>query len=75
MDPQKIKDVYDRLELLDERMTHRVRPRPGGALMRLSTEQLEEKLRDLAAYTVELRELVKELVVAIAAKAGGTTPG
>ena len=75
MDPQKIKDVFDRLELLDERMTHRVRPRPGGALMRLSTEQLEEKLRDLAAYTVELRELVKELVVAIAAKAGGATPG
>ena len=75
MDPQKVKDVYERLEVLDERMTHRVRPRPGGALMRLSTEQLEEKLRDLAAYTVELRQLVQELVEAIAAKAGGPTAG
>ena len=69
MDPQRLKEAYDRLELLDDRLTHRIRPRTGGSLTRPGGEQLEEQLRQLAAYTVELKEIVKQLFLAIAAKA------
>jgi hypothetical protein len=70
MDPQRLKDAYQKLQSLDDRMTHKVRPRPGGALVRPSPEQLEQSLRELAAYTVELKEVVQELFLAIAGKPG-----
>jgi hypothetical protein len=69
MDAQRFKDAYERLELLDERLTHRVRPRPGGALTRPTAEQLEGELRELAGYTVELKEVLKELFLAIGGSA------
>ena len=69
MDPQKLKDVYDRLESLDDRLGHRLRARGGPA--RASLEQVEDKLKDLAAYTSELRELVRDLVLAFAVKPAG----
>ncbi|HEX9942813.1 MAG TPA: hypothetical protein VGG03_12400 [Thermoanaerobaculia bacterium] len=68
MDPQRLKDAYQKLQSLDERLTHKVRPRQGGALVRPAPEQLEASLRDLAGYTVELKEVVQELFLAIAAK-------
>jgi hypothetical protein len=68
MDPQRMKDAYQKLQSLDERMTHKVRPRAGGGLVRPSPEQLEVAMRDLAAYTVELKEVVQELFLAIAGK-------
>jgi len=68
MDPQRLKDAYQKLQGLDERLTHKVRPRTGGALVRPSPEQLEQSLRELAAYTVELKEVVQELFLAIAGK-------
>jgi hypothetical protein len=67
MDPQRLKDAYQKLQMLDERLTYKVRPRPGGALVRPTTEMLEQTVRDLAAYTVELKEIVNELFLAIAA--------
>jgi hypothetical protein len=68
MDPQRMKDAYQKLQSLDERMTHKVRPRAGGGLVRPSPEQLEQSMRELAAYTVELKEVVHELFLAIAGK-------
>ncbi len=68
MDPQRLKDTYQKLQSLDERMTHKVRPARGGALLRPSSEQLETAMRDLAAYTVELKEVVQELILSIASK-------
>jgi hypothetical protein len=68
MDPQRLKDAYQKLQTLDDRMTHKVRPRSGGSLTRPSSEQLEQSLRDLASYTVELKEVVQELILAIASK-------
>ena len=65
MDPQRFRDVYERLQLLDDRLGHKVRPGRGVAVHRATPEQLEERLRDLAAFTLELRELVFDLVVAI----------
>ena len=69
MDPQRLKDAYQKLQNLDERLTYKVRPKAGGAMTRPSTEQLEQSLRDLASYTVELKEVVQELFLAIASKA------
>jgi hypothetical protein len=73
MDPQRLKDAYQKLQSLDERMTHKVRPARGGALVRPSPEQLEAAMRDLANYTLELKEVVQELFLAIASKP--STPG
>jgi hypothetical protein len=70
MDPQRLKDAYQKLQSLDERMSHKIRPRPGGALVRPSTEQLETAMRDLALYTLELKEVVQELFLSIAGKPG-----
>jgi hypothetical protein len=70
MDPQRLKDAYQKLQSLDERMTHKVRPRAGGTLSsRPGAEQIEQSLKDLASYTVELKEVVQELFLAIASKA------
>jgi hypothetical protein len=69
MDAQRLKDAYQKLQLLDDRLTYKVRPKPGATLSRPTSEQLEQSLRDLAAYTVELKEVVQELFLAIAGKA------
>lgn len=68
MDPQRMKDAYQKLQSLDERMTHKIRPRAGGGLVRPSSEQLEQSLRELSVYTIELKEVVQELFLAIAGK-------
>jgi hypothetical protein len=68
MDPQRLKDAYQKLQRLDERMSHKIRPRKGGALVRPSPEQLEAAMRDLAKYTLELKEVVRELFLALAVK-------
>ncbi|MEA2694337.1 MAG: hypothetical protein QOJ16_3724 [Acidobacteriota bacterium] len=64
-----MKDAYQKLQMLDERLTYKVRPKPGGAMTRPNPEQIEQSLRDLATYTVELKEIVQELFQAIAGKA------
>lgn len=69
MDPERLKQAYAKLQSLDERMTYKVRPRTGGSLTRASADQLEERHRDLATYTVELKEVVQELIMAIGSKA------
>ncbi|RMH16492.1 MAG: hypothetical protein D6696_17890 [Acidobacteria bacterium] len=68
MDPQRLKQTYAMLESLDERLSYKLRPRGGGSMMRPSTDQLEERLRELATYTLELKDIVRHLIVAIASK-------
>jgi hypothetical protein len=74
MDPQRLKDAYQQLQLLDDRLTHKVRPRAGGALVRPSQEMLEQQLRDLAVYTVELKDILQELFLAIASAPSAQKP-
>ena len=66
MDPQKLKEVYERLEVLDDRLGHRLRARGGAG--RATVEQLEDRMKDLVAYACELRELVRDFVLAFATK-------
>ena len=69
MDPQRFKDAYARLQSLDDRLTHKIRPRRGRSLTRPTADMLEEELRDLAEYSVELKEILAELFLAIGSKA------
>lgn len=68
MDLQRLKSTYERLQGLDQRLTHRVRPRSGGGLTRPSADQLDHQMRELANYTIEIKEIVEDLILAIAAR-------
>lgn len=68
MDPKRLKDVYDRLEGLDDRLSYRLRARSAGP-SRATQEQIEDRLRDTSEYVLELRELVRDLIQAIVARA------
>ncbi|HYL05976.1 MAG TPA: hypothetical protein VE075_08040 [Thermoanaerobaculia bacterium] len=68
MDAERLRDAYRRLQSLDDRLTYKVKPRSGGPLVRPSPDHLEQALRDLATFTVELKEIVEELVLAIAGR-------
>ncbi|MEM9290942.1 MAG: hypothetical protein AAGD01_04615 [Acidobacteriota bacterium] len=68
MDIEKLKQVYAALDSLDDRMSYKVRPRTGGGLSRPSVEQLEEKHRQLAEFTLELKDIVKALIVAVGSR-------
>lgn len=67
MDPKRLKEVYDRLDALDDRLSYRLRMRSAGP-SRATPEQIEDRLRDTAEYVLELRELVRDLIQAIAAR-------
>ena len=69
MDPNRFKETYARLELLDDRLSYRVRSR---AQARGTTpEQLDERMRDMAEMLLELKDVVRELMLSIAGKPGG----
>lgn len=70
MDPQKLKEVYERLDILDDRLSYKLRPRSAGA-GRATQEQLEDRLRDVSEYVLEIRQLLRDLIQAIAAPRPG----
>ena len=67
MDPDRFRTAYQRLQNLDERLTYKVRPRSHKSFGRATQEQLEDRMRDLAEYTLELKEIMDEMFQAIAA--------
>jgi hypothetical protein len=69
MDPERFRAVFARLQALDESSTYKVRPKTS--LHRPTAEELDSRGRELAAYTVELREIVEELMQALAARPSG----
>ena len=68
MDVKRLKQAYDHLQSLDERVTYKIRPRTGGGLTRPSTDQLEEKLRELATYTIELKDILNEVILSVGSR-------
>lgn len=66
MNAEQFKEAYAKLQMLDERLTYKIRPK-GGGMTRPSADQLEEKMRDLATFTIELKEVLDLLFKAIAA--------
>jgi hypothetical protein len=71
MDPDRFRTAYQRLQSLDERLTHKVRPRSHTTLSHATHEQLEGRVRDLAEYTLELKEILDDMFQAIAAAPPG----
>ena len=68
MDPKRFKEAYAKLEVLDDRLTYKIRSRSTKGRYSPSLEQVDERLRDLAEYTLELKDVVREMMLSIAAK-------
>ena len=73
MDPKRLKDVHDRLESLDDRLSYRLRARGSGP-GRATLEQVEDRLRDLTEYTLDLRTLVRDLLLGLVGKPDSEPP-
>lgn len=65
MDSKRFHEALEQLQALDEVSTYKVRPK-AGAMRRLNIDQLEEQHKDLAEYTIHLKEILHELFQAIA---------
>ena len=72
MDTERFREAYQRLQALDERSTYEIRPRRGSGSGYLTPQQLEERYRSLAGYTIQLKEILHELFLAIAGSRDGT---
>jgi hypothetical protein len=66
VDPNRFKEAYARLELLDDRLTYKVRSGTKGR--GTSPEQLDIRVKDVAEFTLELKDILRELMLAIAGK-------
>jgi hypothetical protein len=69
MDPDRFKEAFGRLRMLDDH-TYKLRPSRHGAA-RASLEQLEDRVREISTYTIELKEIVDDLFQSIAARPKG----
>ena len=66
MDPNRFKEAFVRLEVLDDRLTYKVRSGTKGR--GTSPEQLDTRVKDVAEFALELKDIVRELMLAIAGK-------
>ena len=63
MDLKRLKAAYDRLESVDDRLSYKVRPR-STSLSRPNLEQVVEQHRNLAELTLELKNILREVILA-----------
>jgi hypothetical protein len=67
MDPNKIRAAQERLGSLSEQRGHTIRSQVRSSSIRPEVDELERRLRDLAGYTLELEEVLRELLGGLAA--------
>ena len=72
MDPNRFKDAFAKLEVLDDRLSYKVRR--SSQNRSTEPEKLDERVRDVAEMVLELKDVVRELMLAIAAKPGSKAP-
>lgn len=65
MDSKRFHEAFERLQALDELYIYKVRPR-AGAMRRLNIDQIADQNKDLAEYTIGLKEVLHELFESIA---------
>ncbi len=65
MDSNRLKEAYQRLEALDERLSYKVKPR-SSTMTSPTADQVDAKVRDLATYTLELKDIMREFMLAFA---------
>ncbi|HEX6200181.1 MAG TPA: hypothetical protein VF150_07960 [Thermoanaerobaculia bacterium] len=68
MDPKRFKDAYDRLQYLDDTLTYKVRRHGRTRLHSPSLEEVDDALKTLGDFTTELKDVVRELFLAIGSK-------
>ena len=66
MDPERMKEAYQQLEALDERLTYKIRAGSRGSMIQPTPEQLNAKLVDLANFSLELKDILREFMLAFA---------
>ncbi len=66
MTPDLLRQLLERLDALDERLAHRLRPRSSFSLP--SAEQLAQRGDEVASYVLELKEIVRDLLRGLAGK-------
>ena len=64
MDPNRLKEAYQQLESLDDRLSYKLRPK--SSMISPTVDQVDAKLRDLANYTLELKDILREFMLAFA---------
>ena len=62
MDREKLKELREHLEFVDDRFTHRLRHAGSTSMVRVGPEELERRHRDLADYAIELKETLQQLL-------------
>ena len=65
MDPKKIKAAQKRLGSLSEQRGHTIRSQARGSLIRPEVDELERRLRELSGYTLELEQILRDLLDAL----------
>ena len=55
----RLEEAHQRLEYLDERLRYKIKPR-SSTMTSPSVDQVDAKLRDLAIYTLELKDIVDD---------------
>ena len=68
MDPNRFKEAFAKLEVLDDRLSYRVRR--SAQNRSTDSEKLDERVRDVSEMVLELKDVVRELMLAIASKPG-----
>lgn len=66
MDPERMKQAYQKLEALDERLSYKIRPKSGYT--QPSADQINAHLTDVANYTLELKDILRDLMLAFASR-------
>ncbi len=66
MDSTRLKEAYQRLEALDERLRYKIQPRSTVSMVSPTADQVDAKLRDLARYTIEIKDIMREFMLAFA---------
>lgn len=65
MNPQKMKEAYQRLEMLDERLTYKIRS-GTRTMVQPTPDQINAKVKDLAEYTMELKDILRDFMLSFA---------
>jgi hypothetical protein len=58
---EKLRELREHLDFVDDRYTHRLRP-AGSSLVRPGPEELERRQRELAEYAIELKDAMQQLL-------------
>ena len=67
MDLKRLKSAFERLEAVDDRLSYKVRSR-STSLSRPTPEQLGENYRHLSELTLELKDILREVILAAASR-------